>query len=305
MLGILLKIKEGIINMKLAVIIVNYNDAEETLKYVKKISEYQNIQRIVVVDNSSQMDKLNVLKSEKVVVLSSKKNGGYSYGNNFGVKYLEEQNEVYDYLVISNSDIEIEESAIDRCLSLLERDKNVGIVAPRMFNAQNKPIRRSSWKTRTFVLDVIHATRLLEVVFYKKLRKGEYSVADYQNAELEVDVISGAFFMIRYDLFKEVGMFDENVFLFYEEDILSRKIKDRNYKIVSINDVKFIHFESHSIGKSFNYYEKKKQIYKSKMYYHINYNNINFLQKLIFQILHVFRNIELLVEIPIRKILKK
>ena len=102
--------------MKTAVIVVNYNDVEDTLNYVKKISKYEIINRIIVVDNLSTtndaLKKLQTLESEKVSVIESDKNGGYSYGNNFGLKYLDKQNEKYDYIVISNPDIDIEENAM-------------------------------------------------------------------------------------------------------------------------------------------------------------------------------------------------
>ena len=295
--------------MKVAVIIVNYNDAEQTVLYVNKIKEYKNIQKIVVVDNlSTKTDSMNVLRKiedDKVNIIQSGKNGGYSYGNNFGVKYLESFDEKFDYIIISNADIEIDENAIDKCLQVLENDKNVGIIAPRMYNSLNKPIRRSSWKIRTFALDIIHSTRLLELIFYKKLRNGEYSNKEYEKVLLEVEAISGAFFVIRYDLLKKVNYLDENVFLFYEEDILAKKIKENGYKIISRNDVKFIHYESKTIGKTLNYYNKIKQLYKSKLYYHKTYNNITSLQIFIFKILNIFRRIELLIEIPLRKLFKK
>ena len=295
--------------MKVAVIIVNYNDAEQTVLYVNKIKEYNNIQRIVVVDNLStnadSMDILRQIDDEKVTIIQSGKNGGYSYGNNFGVKYLESQNETYDYIIISNADIEVDEETIDKCLQVLENDETVGIVAPRMYNSEDKPIRRSSWKIRTFALDVVHSTRLLEVIFYKKLRNGEYSNEEYNKSILPVEAISGAFFVARYEFFRNVGFFDENVFLFYEEDILAKKMKEKGYRILSINDVKFIHYESKTIGKTLSYYKKMNQLYKSKMYYHKKYNKINFLQIFIFQFLNICKKLELFIEIPIRKLLKK
>lgn len=295
--------------MKVAVIIVEFNDAEETIKYVNKISEYDNIQRIVVVDNcSTNPNTINVLKkieNQKVVILQSDKNGGYSYGNNFGIRYLEEVHEEYDNIIISNPDIDITEDAIDRCLEVLQSDDKIGIVAPRMFNSKNKPIRRSSWKVRTFGLDVIHSTRLLEAVFYKKLRKGEYLEKDYEKELLEVEAISGAFFIIKYNVLKEIGMFDENVFLFYEEDILAKKMQEKGYQTMSVNDVNFIHYESQTIGKTLSYYKKMNQLYKSKMYYQKRYNHINFIQIMIFKLLNILRKIELIFEIPLRKILKK
>ena len=295
--------------MKVAVIIVNYNDAEDTKKYVNTISKYEIINRIVVVDNLSTtvgtFDKLKKLENEKVKVISSDKNGGYDYGNNFGVRYLQSINEKYDYIIISNPDIEITETAIKHCLEVIDNDKKIGVIAPRMFDKENKPIRRSAWKMRTFGLDVIHSTRLLEMIFYKILRSGEYSTKEYEKELLEVEAISGAFFIIRSNVLEEINLLDENVFLFYEEDILAKKLKEKDYKTISLNSEKFIHFESQTIGKTYSYFKKKKELYKSKIYYHKTYNKINIMEHIIFIILQFARDIELLIEIPIRKFLGK
>jgi len=295
--------------MKVAVIIVNFNDIDDTLKYVKTITEYDVIDRIVVVDNASTtigaFDKLKELEQGKVNVIESNKNGGYDYGNNFGIKYLDNKNEEYDYYIISNPDIEVSNESIKHCLDVIDKDENIGVIAPRMFNKENKPIRRSSWKIRTFGLDVIHSTRVLELLFYKILRNGEYSNKEYEKELLEVEAISGAFFIIRGKVLKEIDLLDENVFLFYEEDILAHKLKEKKYKTISLNSEKFIHYESQTIGKTLNYYRKMKQLFKSKIYYHKNYNKINMFQIAIFHFLNICRKIELLIEIPIRKMLHK
>lgn len=194
--------------MKVAVIIVNYNDADDTLKYVKTITEYETINRIVVVDNKSTtegtFDKLKELESAKVKIIESDKNGGYDYGNNFGIKYLDSLNEEYDYYIISNPDIKITEKAIKHCLDVMNSDEKIGVIAPRMFNKEDKPIRRSSWKIRTFWLDVVHSTRILELLFYKILRNGEYSNKEYEQELLDVEAISGAFFIIKEKVLRDV-----------------------------------------------------------------------------------------------------
>lgn len=295
--------------MKVAVIIVNYNDVDDTEKYVNTITKYDVINRIVVVDNQSTtagtFETLKKLESEKVKVIQAEKNGGYNYGNNFGIRYLQNLNEEYDYYIISNPDISVTENAIKHCLEIAENDSKIGVIAPRMFNKDNNPIRRSSWKMRTFWLDVVHSTRVLEMIFYKILRNGEYSKEDYENEILEVEAISGAFFVIRTQVLNEISLFDEDVFLFYEEDILAKQIVEKKYKVISLNSEKFIHYESQTIGKTFNYYKKMKQLFISKMYYHKKYNRINILQKFVFHILNICRKVELLIEIPVRKLLKK
>ena len=295
--------------MKVAMVILNYNAEEDTIKYVESIKEYKILNKIIVVDNKSTnenvMAKLKILENEKIEVIQSDKNGGYSYGNNFALKYLDKQNEEYDYVIISNPDVRVTEDAINKCIDVLNENKDVAVVAPRMFNKEGQAIRRSSWKIRTPKLDMVHSTRLLEILFYKLLRNGEYSKKEYENAKLEVEAVSGAFFVIKKEIFKQIGYFDEEVFLFYEEDILSKKIKQLGYKVYSLNDINFVHYESTSINKTHTYYKRIKQLYKSKMYYQKKYNKINKVQETIFKILNMCRYIELLVEIPIRKLLKK
>lgn len=295
--------------MKVAVIVVNYNDVEDTLTYVKEITKYDVINKIVVVDNQSTtigaLENLRELRDEKVDVIEAPLNGGYSYGNNYGVKHLNEEKEEYDYIIFSNPDITISKEAIENSLKVLEEDKNVAVVAPRMFNKDERPIRRSSWKVRTFLRDVVHSTRLLEILFYFVLRNGEYKEEDYKKEKLEVEAISGAFFIMRKSVYDELGPFDEETFLFYEEDILAIKLKEKGYKTISLNTEHFIHYESQSIGKAFSYYKKLKRLYNSKIYYHTKYNNMKLGGKIIFGVLNICRKIELLVEIPARKLLKK
>ena len=255
--------------MKIATIIVNYNDDDCTIQYVQRLKQYNIINKIVVVDNMSTtigaFEKLKEIEDEKTAVIQSNKNGGYNFGNNFGIKYLQENGEKFDYYIISNPDIEISEDGIKTCVNELEKNKSI----------------------------------------YKLLRRGEYSSNDFEKDILEVEAISGAFFIIKSEVLNKIGLFDENVFLFYEEDILAKKLEEENLKTISVNKEKFIHYESQTIGKSFSYFSKVKQLFLSKMYYQKQYNKIGILKQIIFYILFIFRNIELLIEVPIRKILKK
>ena len=110
--------------MKTAIIILNYNSKQDTIRYVNEIKNYSVLDTIIVVDNKStnqdEFVELEQLKSEKTHVIQSDKNGGYSYGNNFGLRYLETLGE-YDYVVISNPDVEVSEEAFKACVQELQR----------------------------------------------------------------------------------------------------------------------------------------------------------------------------------------
>lgn len=294
--------------MKTAIIILNYNSEEDTIRFVNEIKDFNSLDKIIVVDNLSpngDFEKLKVLKSEKVDVIQSKKNGGYSYGNNYGIKHMESLNDTYDYVIISNPDIHIEEDAIKATISFLEKNDKSAIAAPKMLNKEGLPIRRSAWKIRTPGIDMVNSTRLTQVLLNPIFKNGEYSENDYKREALLVEAISGAFFAIKYEILKEIDYFDENVFLFYEEDILATKVKRAGYKVYSLNHVTFEHFESNSINKALSYYNKMKRLQASKMYYQKEYNEINKFQIVVFTILNFWRRFELLFEIPIRKLLSK
>ena len=77
--------------MKCGLIVLNYNDFNTTEKLLNAIKNYDALDKIVVVDNKSpdgSFEKLLKFQSDKISVIQSPKNGGYSYGNNFGTKYL-------------------------------------------------------------------------------------------------------------------------------------------------------------------------------------------------------------------------
>ena len=289
--------------LKTAIVILNYNDFKNTSRFVKEIKDYKSIDKILLVDNLSpngDLEYLKTLEGGKIEVISSEKNGGYSYGNNFGVKHLGDE---YDNIIISNPDVSVEEKAIIDSIKKLNSRENIAVVAPRM-KFTSGFARRSSWKIRTYPLDLIHTTRLLELLFYPVLRSGEYSEKDYAKGDLKVDCIAGSFFIIKSKVLKEIDYFDENVFLFYEEDIIGKKLKEKGYEIYSLNDIHFMHYESQTIGKVFSYGKKISMLNKSKMYFQTKYNKINILQKLLLYILILCRNIELLVEIPVRKLIQ-
>ena len=197
--------------MKTAIIILNYNSKKDTIKYVNIIKEYKILDTIIVVDNCSsnlnEFEELQNLNSEKIHVIKTEKNGGYSYGNNFGLKYLDSLEQTYDYVVISNPDVEVKEEAFEKCFRELKNNEKIAVCSPLMLNEKGEHIRRSSWKIRTPGIDMINSSRLNELLFYKWFRKGEYKEEDFKKDKLEVECVTGAFFVIKFSLFKQIRIF--------------------------------------------------------------------------------------------------
>ena len=104
--------------MKTGIVILNYNDYENTIKMIRQIENYKCLSKIVIVDNHSSdesVEKIKPLTSKRIVLLESKDNKGYASGNNLGLKYLEKETEC-ELAIISNPDVEVEESVIEELI---------------------------------------------------------------------------------------------------------------------------------------------------------------------------------------------
>lgn len=292
--------------MSFAIVVLNYNDHENTKKYIESVKDYNIIDKIIVVDNNSTIkDEIRILKeleSEKVEVLSAQKNGGYAYGNNLGLKYLEKIGN-YEFVAISNPDVFVDEETLEECLKYLKEHNKVAIVAPRMHFVSG-PARRAAWKKRTPIIDIANSTRLTETILFPIFKKGEYSKKEYEIEDLKVDCIAGSFFVAKYDSLKKVNYLDEGTFLFYEEDILGEKLRRIGLEIHLLNNLKFMHYDSQTIGKLMNLFRKQDILFDSKIYYQKKYNNAK-ISLIFFRILRYIRKFELLFEVPIRKIIQK
>ena len=294
--------------MSTAIVILNYNDYENTKKLVKNIKEYKMLDRIVIVDNKStnndELKRLNTLICDKVDVIVSDKNGGYSYGNNYGLKYIDKKygEQKFEYVIISNPDVYVKEYDIEKTIEFLNNNKKCVIASPRMYYT-NGPARRSAWKNRKIITDIANSTRITQAILFPFFKKGEYSKKDFKNSVQEVDAIAGSFFVANHKLFRNIGYFDENTFLFYEEDIIGVKAKEKGYSIFSLNNLSFIHYESKTIGKIMNIFKKQDVLFNSRIYFQKEYNKANSFQIMIFMILRYIRKVELIFETLIKKVI--
>ena len=120
-------------NESVACVILNYNDANTTISLVKKIEKYESIDYIIVVDNCSTDDslvKLETLSNSKVKICESPKNGGYGFGNNFGVQFAKDYYSA-KYALIANPDVEFDADLVDTLKDKrgVWSDKKIGLDA--------------------------------------------------------------------------------------------------------------------------------------------------------------------------------
>lgn len=259
----------------LDLVLLNYNDADTTLAFVERIKNYNVLSHIVVVDNCSTDDsweRLKELTDEKITVIKTDNNGGYSRGNNAGIKYsLEHFNS--DYLIISNPDVFVDENTIIKCLDFLKNHSDIVMVAPRMKNADGS-LANSAWSLQSWIKYASTGLKLSKTSHFVSKEQFE------KNEYVTCDCLAGSFFVANAKLFSENGLFDESTFLYCEETILG--FRNGIGKSAVLSNAFFLHEHSVSINKSVKSEIKKKKIlWKSKYYVLSKYYKINFFEKVI------------------------
>ncbi len=268
--------------MKTGIIILNYNDKENTKKMLEQIKEYQNLDQIVVVDNCSTDDslkELQIFESAKIKIVSAKENKGYACGNNIGLKYLEENTNV-EIAIISNPDIIVEESVITELVNDMKKNKNISFLGPKVL--ENGYVIKG-WKLPSYFSELLSTMNFLGR-FSKKLQR--YKKEYYQQKLTKVEVIHGSFFLARLKDFKKIGYFDPHTFLYYEENIIGKKAQEKNLNIYVDTSVSVTHNLSQSVDKSLKKIAKYKILKQSMFYYEKTYNHLGIIKTFLLKILY-------------------
>lgn len=276
----------------IGMVIVNYNDYETTKRLLDNVKDYKVLKEIVVVDNKSTDDslkKLKKLESKKITIIDSGNNKGYSYALNVGCKYLINKYKVLN-IVISNSDIIIDSDTDIKDLNSYISDKNV-IVGPTII--QGNDLNRG-FKIPTPWQDIKQ-----NIVFFgKRVLTNELSYPDnyYHKDISKVDTVSGCFFMISSKHLEDMGYFDENVFLYYEENIMGIKTKRLKKNIIVCNNIDVIHDHSVSIDKSLKRIKKYDILKTSQEYFEKKYNGANKIELFFLKVFRYLTRILLLIK---------
>lgn len=261
----------------LGIVILNYNAFEDTIKCVESIVNTCSIRyKIYIVDNASTNDSVIHILSYKnkhnynIELIQCQHNKGYSKGNNEGIKSAIKDN--IEYLLISNPDVIFLENSINCLASKLKENSKTIITAPYILGP-NREYMQFALKKYTFKSFLFSK----KPFFYLKRKK--YRFHNYNNnTDYEfTGMTSGCCFMIKAKLFDKLGMFDEEIFLFYEEDILCYKLDNFNYKTCIVSNARIIHNHSSSVkkeSKAFNRYHR----FISAKYVLTKYAKINLLE---------------------------
>ena len=286
---------------KLVFIIINYNDYKTTKRLLDNIKDYKVIDKIYVVDNHSTDDSyenLKKLKIKRYEVIETPSNRGFAYALNIGAKKTIDDFGNVD-IIFSNSDIIINSNEDLEDLKKTLDKRIVGLVGPVV--VQNGKLNRG-WHLPSPKNEILSNLPGIGKRFNKKIY---YDDSYYKGDSSEVEVISFCFFLIKSEVLKEINYFDDNTFLYYEENITASKLKRTQYKTLINNNVTIIHDHSVSVDKNISYINKYKILKQSQMYFETNYNNANSIEKILLKVTIRLTLLTLYVRIFLRGGLKK
>ena len=259
--------------MKTGIVILNYNDYENTIKMLEQIMDYKCLSKIVVVDNCStdeSLEKIRLFESKKIVVLESSQNKGYAYGNNLGLKYLEKETNC-ELAIISNPDVVVSESVIEALIRDMKKDETISFLGPKVLEYGHIS---KGWKLPSFASELVSTMNYFNRFSFKLQR---YKDSYYQEKLCDVEVIHGCFFMARLKDFKKIKYFDPHTFLYYEENILGYKARAKVMRVVVDTSLSVQHMGSLTVDKSLKKIKKYKALKKSMFYYEKEYRHLNIL----------------------------
>jgi GT2 family glycosyltransferase len=287
------------------VLILNYQSYQDTIDYVECLYSQENVGlNILIVDNCSPNNSFDLLKTtfqgvKNVEVVISERNGGYAYGNNFGLRYLEKKNT--DYILISNNDIEVKDPLLlHKMIQEYKTLKDPAFASPLMY-VNGRQSLLSAWKMPTLVGDIIGSLRLFELGFdsFKT-----YSVQSGEN-RIKVDCLPGSFFMAKKEVFYKIGLMDEMTFLYMEEAILAYKVKKNCLNNYLLTDLRYEHMTSKTISSELSSIKIRKHLIDSRLYFHKEYLKTSIFGRILLIFLFYVWKVETLCYVKVKEIKNK
>ena len=239
--------------MKLSVVIVNYNVKhflEQCLNSVSAAAKHCDTE-VFVVDNNSVDGSCNMLREKFpwVKLIENKKNYGFSYANNQAIKQSSGE-----YVLLLNPDTVIEEETLKSVCDFMDSHPDAGGLGVKMIDGKGRflPESKRGLPTPKVAFYKIFG---LSKLFPKSKKFGKYHLTYLDKDEIhKVDVLSGAFMLLRTETLKKVGLLDETFFMYGEDIDLSYRITLGGYNNYYFPKTTIIHYKGESTKKgSVNY----------------------------------------------------
>jgi len=235
--------------MKLSIVIVNYNVEhflEQCLHSVRK--SINGIEaEVFVVDNNSVDGSVAMVKDKfpEVHLVENKKNTGFSFANNQAIKVSRGE-----YVLLLNPDTVVEEDTFEKILVFMDAHGDAGGLGVKMLDGKGNFLPESKRGLPTPAV-AFYKISGLSKLFPKSKTFGRYHLGFLHRDEVSsVDVLAGAFMLLRRSVLDKIGLLDEDFFMYGEDIDLSYRITKAGYKNYYFPGTRIIHYKGESTKKS-------------------------------------------------------
>ena len=239
--------------MQLSIIIVNYNVKhflEQCLLSVQKAIRSMEAE-IIVIDNCSSDNSLGYLRPRfpRVKFIANNVNHGFARACNQGLTHS-----TGHFVLFLNPDTIVPEDCFKKCIAFMQANPNAGALGIRMVDGRGRFLKESK---RAFPSPM---TSLFKLAGLARLFPSSDTFARYhlghlhENNNHEIDVLAGAFLLVKKDVLDKTGSFDEKFFMYGEDVDLSYRIQDAGFQNYYFSECSIVHFKGESTRKgSMNY----------------------------------------------------
>ncbi|MGB3617799.1 MAG: glycosyltransferase [Catalinimonas sp.] len=239
--------------MKLSIVIVNYNVSyflEQTLLSVRRAVRDLDAE-VFVVDNNSVDGSVTMVRKRfpEVHLIANQENVGFARANNQAIRRAGGE-----HVLLLNPDTVLEEDTLTKCCAFMDTHPDAGGLGVRMVDGTGRFLPESKRGLPTPEV-AFYKVFGLAALFPRSRRFGRYHLGFLSEEETHtVDVLSGAFMMLRAEALEQVGLLDEDYFMYGEDIDLSYRITRGGYRNYYFPEARIIHYKGESTKRtSLNY----------------------------------------------------
>ena len=259
-----------------SIIIVSWNTRDILQKCLASIYEQDgDIElEIIVIDNASTDDSAEMVRKNfpQVCLIENSENRGFAAANNQGIKIAKGR-----YVLLLNPDTIVLDNAIDKTISFADTNPSVGIVGCQVLE-NSQTVQMTCFRFPDIV-NLFFSTFWINKIFkYNRIFGREWMLWWRRDSQREVDVITGSFMLARCKAIDEVGLMDEDYFLYYEETDWCYRFKKAGWKILFWPGAKIIHWHGGSNSSKQDALKMFVQFQKSLLiFFRKNYGWLHFI----------------------------
>ena len=202
---------------------------------------------VIVVDNCSIDGSVEMVKNKfpQIQLVENKDNTGFAKANNQAISLAKGE-----YVLLLNPDTVVEEDTFVKCIECMDANQKVGGLGVKMIDGKGEflPESKRGLPTPWVAFYKIFG---LSSIFKNSRKLGRYHLS-YLNKDKnhEVEILSGAFMMLRKTAWDKVGLLDDNFFMYGEDIDLSYRLTQAGYLNYYFSETSIIHYKGESTKKS-------------------------------------------------------